>query len=281
MALRRVGYTILPILLACAGTRPALAQRVPSETGVTGPGTPEPAVYPDGTDLFTGFWRRPNLLGDMGGLRNVLGNYGITLTLQETSEVLGNATGGLKQSATYDGLTLLQFGLDTQKAFGWEGGSFNLSALQINGRNFSQFYLDNRQTASGIEAQPTTRFWEIWFQQAFFDGRFDVRLGQQSLDQEFMVSQGSSLFLNTMMGWPMLPSADLYAGGPGYPLSSLWAFASAASPSPASPRWRVCSGTTRPVARSTTIPNSSAPRDTAPTSTCALPRCSSPRCNTR
>ena len=80
---------------------------------------------------------------------------------------------------------------------------------------------DNLQTASGIEADPTTRLWEIWYQQAFFDGRFDVKLGMQSLDQEFMVSQGSSLFMNTMMGWPMLPSADLYAGGPAYPLSSL------------------------------------------------------------
>jgi porin len=36
-----------------------------------------------------------------------------------------------------------------------------------------------------------------------------------------MTSQGSGLFLNTMMGWPMVPSADLFAGGPAYPLSSL------------------------------------------------------------
>ena len=48
-----------------------------------------------------------------------------------------------------------------------------------------------------------------------------MKIGQQSLDQEFMTSQYSGLFLNTMMGWPMLPSADLYAGGPAYPLSSL------------------------------------------------------------
>ena len=36
-----------------------------------------------------------------------------------------------------------------------------------------------------------------------------------------MTSQYSSLYVNTMMGWPMLPSADLYASGPAYPLSSL------------------------------------------------------------
>ena len=49
----------------------------------------------------------------------------------------------------------------------------------------------------------------------------DVKLGQQSIDQEFLISQGSLTFLNTVMGWPMVPTTDLYAGGPSYPLSSL------------------------------------------------------------
>jgi porin len=49
----------------------------------------------------------------------------------------------------------------------------------------------------------------------------DVKLGQQSVEQEFITREGSSLFLNTMMDSPMLPTADLYAGGPAYPLSSL------------------------------------------------------------
>ena len=69
------------------------------------------------------------------------------------------------------------------------------------------------QTNSGILAEPTVRLWEAWYQQVFLDGRADVKLGLQSVDQEFMVSQNSLLFLNTVMGWPMIPSADLYAGG--------------------------------------------------------------------
>jgi porin len=111
--------------------------------------------------------------------------------------------------------------LDTQRAFGLAGGTFNVSGLQIHGRNLSAENLSSLQTASGIEANRTTRLWELWYQQAFLDGAFDVKLGQQSLDQEFIGSQGSALFVNTMMGWPMVPSADLYAGGPAYPMSSL------------------------------------------------------------
>jgi porin len=135
--------------------------------------------------------------------------------------VFANATGGINRGAAGNGLAILSIGLDTQKALDWDGGTFNVSALGIYGPNFSQGYLGTLQTSSGIVASPTVRLWELWYQQAFFGGSMDVKVGQQSLDQEFMTSQGSSLFLNTMMGWPMIPSADLYAGGPAYPLSSL------------------------------------------------------------
>jgi porin len=151
----------------------------------------------------------------------MLGQYGVSLGLQETSEIFGNATGGTRQGAAYDGLTMLSLGVDTEKAFGWAGGTFNISALQIHGRNLSAENLGSLQTASGIEAQRATRLWELWYQQSFLGGKVDVKLGQQSLDQEFITSTGSGLFINTAMGWPVLPSVDQYAGGPAYPLSSL------------------------------------------------------------
>ncbi len=167
-----------------------------------------------------GIWERANLLGDIGGLRTFLGNYGISIGLSETSEVLGNVTGGIRRGATYDGLTTMNVGLDTAKAFHWSGGTFNVSALQIHGRSLSASNLYNLQTASNIEADRATRLWELWYEQVFLDGTAALRIGQQSIDQEFIVSQFACLYLNAAMGWPMLPSADLYAGGPAYPLSS-------------------------------------------------------------
>lgn len=168
-------------------------------------------------------WTRSNLLGDMGGLRPLLGRFGLAFNLQETSEVFGNVSGGASRGAAYEGLTQMGLTLDTDKAFGWSGGEFNVSALQIHGRNLSAERLYNLETISGIEASRATRLWELWYQQSLSGDAADLRLGQQSLDQEFMASQYSALFVNTMMGWPMVPSADLYAGGPAYPLSSLGA----------------------------------------------------------
>ncbi len=54
-----------------------------------------------------------------------------------------------------------------------------------------------------------------------FDNRMDIKVGQQSLDQEFMVSSYANTFVNTMFGWAGVPSYDMPAGGPAYPLSAL------------------------------------------------------------
>lgn len=180
------------------------------------------AVWADDAtkDIPTGFWERNTLLGDIGGLRTLLKNYGITFSLSETSEVLGNLTGGIRRGADYEGATTMALSLDTSKAFHWAGGTFYVSALQIHGRSLSADNLGIFHTVSGIEAERTTRLWELWFQQAFANGKADVKIGQQGVDQELIISQCCSLYLNAMTGWPVLPAVDLYAGGPAFPLSS-------------------------------------------------------------
>ena len=174
--------------------------------------------------FINGIDRSSNLLGDLWGLRTDLSHYGMTLSVQETSESLGNVTGGSQKGFTYDGLTQAVLQLNTQRAFGLQGGLFNISALQIHGRNLSSNNLDSLQTASGIEADRGFRLWELWYDQKFLDeDRMDIKIGQQSIDQEFIVSSNALMFVNTMFGWPMLPSADMPGGGPAYPLSALGA----------------------------------------------------------
>ena len=216
-----------------ANAQPASSQTMPQESqpatlqnglpsaGPGNPTAPAPAPGQPGfaQDVFAS--SRTSFLGDIYGLRTTLGKYGVSLGLQETSEVFGNVTGGYRRGAAYNGLTQLNLGLDAEKAFGWTGGLFNVSAFQIHGRAFSSDNLGTLQTASGIEAQRATRLWEAWFQQTLLGGKLDVKIGQQSLDTEFMVSQGSFLFINTSMGWPLVPSLDMYAGGPAYPLAAL------------------------------------------------------------
>jgi porin len=119
--------------------------------------------------LLTGLSSRSNLLCDLFGLRPWLGQFGVTISISETSEVLGNITAGVNRGVAYDGLTLFVLQLDKQKAFGWHGGLFNASALQIHGRNLSTDNLSTLQTASGIEGDRSTRLWELWHQQNVLD----------------------------------------------------------------------------------------------------------------
>ncbi len=163
------------------------------------------------------------LLGDMGGIRPTLGNYGITLSFTDSENLLGNLAGGVKQGATLQGVATGTMEIDTGKAFGLQGGTFHVTALQIHGRSLTPYYLDDLQAANGNEAENTTRLWELWYDQGFDYGKFDVKLGQQSIDNEFIVSKYSGLFVNTMAGWPLIPSDDLYGGGPAFPLASLGA----------------------------------------------------------
>jgi porin len=219
-----IGATAIASALAGHGSSPAHAAppaiSIPTDEELQPGEATGPANGPFG--FLNGISRSGYMLGDMWGLRTALSKYGISFALEETSEVLGNVTGGARQGVAYDGLTQMVLQLDTKRAFGWYGGTFNVSALQIHGIDLSQNNLLTLQTASGIEADRATRLWELWYDQKFLEeDRMDIRIGQQSLDQEFMVSQNASYFVNTMFGWPMLPSADLPGGGPAYPLSAL------------------------------------------------------------
>ena len=206
-------------LLALAPAMAALAQTAPAAPQNATPGSSTDQQPASDSGLFSP--SRTNLFGSLFGLRPLAADAGITFGLTETSEVLANVTGGVHTGPAYEGLTLMSLGIDSQKAFGWTGGTFNASALQIHGRNLSTDNTLNLNTPSGIEADRATRLWELWYQQTFWGGHADLKIGQQSIDQEFLTSAGASTFINTMMGWPIVPSYDLYAGGPAYPLSSL------------------------------------------------------------
>ena len=211
----------LIFLLGLTLLAPARAAPPPISIPATeGENAPPPATGFFG--FLGGIDRSSALLGDLWGLRRDLSRHGISLAIEETSESLGNVTGGTRKGFEYDGLTQVLLQLGTQRAFGHYGGLFNASLLNVHGRSLSADNLQTLQTASGIEADRGTRLWELWYEQKLLDeDRLDVKVGQQSLDQEFMVSSNALYFVNTMFGWAMLPSADLPGGGPAYPLSAL------------------------------------------------------------
>ena len=169
-----------------------------------------------------------NLLGRMGGLRPWLARYGVTFDLQEVDELWGNLTGGVPGAGqrgpgtgpSFNGVTMPTLTVDLEKMIGLKDAVFNVSALQIHGRSITQDHLNTYNPVSGIEADRSTRLFELWYEQAFWDDTLDIKIGQQDLDTEFLITTYGALYLNANFSWPMGPSSNLYAGGPSWPLAS-------------------------------------------------------------
>jgi len=153
--------------------------------------------------------------------RKQLDDRGLSFQLNSIGEVLGNPTGGARQGAAYDGRLELVVDADMEKILGARGAAIHANVLWLHGTGFSRYHLGNNLlTVSNIEALPTVRLDEFWFEQKLFDGRFSLRLGQIVADSEFLTSRYGSLFLNGTFGWPDFASANLPSGGPGYPLAT-------------------------------------------------------------
>lgn len=219
------GVLLAASAMAQAPSSPA-AQPGPEPGGQTLPASPETqqATTPEQFEQTAGFtspiWDRANLLGDPGGLRSALFNRGITLGLSETAEVFGNASGGIRRGAAFEGLLQMTLGVDAEKLLGLPGGTFNATAFQIHGRGLTQNNLGNLQTISSIEAQRGALLFELWYEQRLLADALSVRVGQMAADQEFIRSDYGGLFLNGTFGWPAIASATLPSGGPSYPLAT-------------------------------------------------------------
>jgi porin len=199
-------------LLACAVLASA------SATAVEGQDQKTPlSVAPSPFDPWT-------KLPDIENARAVLANSGLQFQLVYFGDLLDNASGGVRQGATYMGRLGLLVDADLEKILAWNGAAFHASIHQIHGHGLSGNNLDNLLVVSGIEALPATRLFNLWIEQKFADGKISLRAGQLSAQvaptNEFFVSQYGTLFVNATFGWPAITAINLPSGGPTYPLAT-------------------------------------------------------------
>ena len=162
----------------------------------------------------------PPWLGTTFGLRPWLASMGITYQVNQISEGWRNSQGGEKLGNTYVGRTELAIETDLEKLIGWKGGSTHVNGYWIQGHGLSGYYIGNILAVSNIEALPTVRLFEAWFEQKLFNDTTSVRIGQLAADTEFITSEYAGLFINGTFGWPGITAADLPSGGPAYPLAT-------------------------------------------------------------
>ena len=153
---------------------------------------------------------------------NPFEKQGIKFAVTYIGEVLGNPSGGAKQRAVYEDRINFAVDADLQKLFGLNGLAFHANIFQIDGGGLSRGALLNLLDVSAIEALPTTRLYEIWFEKKWGD-KIALRAGQLAADTEFMTAKYSDVFTNASLGWPAGLSLNIPSGGPSPPLATMGA----------------------------------------------------------
>lgn len=160
-------------------------------------------------------------IADPGGLRTALASKGVQFQLNYIGEVFSDVSGGERTGAIYDSRLELVIDADLEKMFGWQGAAVHVNGYWIDGTGgLSRDYVGNLLTVSNIEALPSTRLYEAWFEQKLFGDKIAIRFGQLGADTEFITSKYAGLFINGTYGWPGITAADLPSGGPAYPLAT-------------------------------------------------------------
>jgi porin len=158
----------------------------------------------------------------LGLLPNPLKKQGIKFAITYIGEVLGNPTGGAKQGSVYEDRINFAVDADLEKLLDLRQVSFHANAFQIDGGGLTRGALLNFMGVSGIEAQPTTRLYEIWLEKKWGD-KVALRAGQLAADTEFVNAKYTDVFTNASLGWPAGVSLNLPSGGPSPPLAAMGA----------------------------------------------------------
>jgi len=156
----------------------------------------------------------------LGLLPNPFEKHGVKFAITYIGEILGNPTGGQKQSAVYEDRINFALDADLEKLFGARQLAFHANVFQIDGGGLSRGDLLNYMVASGIEALPTTRLYEMWLEQKW-GTKLALRAGQLAADTEFMTAKYTDVFTNASLGWPAGFSLDMPSGGPSPPLAAM------------------------------------------------------------
>jgi porin len=100
----------------------------------------------------------------VGMLPNLYRKNGVKFAVTYIGEVLGCPTGGAKSALVYEDRFNFAVDADLEKLLGLKQLAFHANLFQIDGGGLSRGALYNFLVVSGIEALPTTRLYEMWFE---------------------------------------------------------------------------------------------------------------------
>jgi len=140
-----------------------------------------------------------------------------TLKLQYTGETWDNAAGGLRTGLVYIHNVDGQIYVNTDKAFGWTGGSFLIEAFYNNSRSLDTQYVTSAQDPSAIDTSGVSmvRLYQAYYKQDW--GDTSLLAGIYDLETEFGSTRPMELFFNGAYAWTFTLDQSGLTGPSTYP----------------------------------------------------------------
>ncbi|SMF58707.1 carbohydrate porin [Pseudogulbenkiania subflava] len=158
----------------------------------------------------------PYLLGDWGGLRSSLAEQGVAFNIGYGSELAHNFSGGTDHLTRYTDQWVFGTTLDLNKLWDWQGGTFQFTMTDRNGRNLgADANIGNNMLIQEVYGRGQTwHLTQLWLNQKLFDDRMEVKLGRLTVGEDFFSfscdfqnltfcgSQPGNLVGNYWVNWP-------------------------------------------------------------------------------
>ena len=127
------------------------------------------------------------LTGDWGGLRTDLRAKGIEFQFGYVSETAANLRGGTRHLTDYTDQWTFGTTLDLDRLLGLPHARFQATITDRNGRNLSSDAgLNTLQQVQEVFGRGQTwRITQLWYDQSFFDGAFDWKIGRLTVGEDF------------------------------------------------------------------------------------------------
>lgn len=151
------------------------------------------------------------MFGNWGGLRPDLSKRGVDFEFFYAGSIPDNLAGGLRRGGIYQGGLLMTLDLDSHKLLDYDGGTLHISGLWTHGQKpFSENFVGDLNKVNLLDFANAARLWEVWYEQKLWDGKLAFKVGELSVDRDFLVpecytSLGQFTLINQTFFYPTLP----------------------------------------------------------------------------
>jgi porin len=129
----------------------------------------------------------PYLFGDWGGQRKQLADQGVAFNFGYVGELAHNVSGGTDRLTRYTDQWVFGTTLDLDKRWGWQGGTFQFTMTDRNGRNLgADANIGNNMLIQEVYGRGQTwHLTQLWLNQKLFEERLELKLGRLTVGEDF------------------------------------------------------------------------------------------------